>query len=121
MLMALSSVMLCGVANAELPDMTRVWQAIGTGQTEKAYKVVDEMYSSQLVEQQKQRLERGESPTWAKSHSEESSHDVEEWLHFYLIKLYIAQKENNQAEINLQMTNIKQLAYLEYMGKNLVD
>ncbi len=108
-------------AHAELPDMTKVWQSIGTGRNEQAKKTVDEMYSQHVSDQQRQRLDRGESSQWNKSHSEESSHDVEEWLHFHLIKLYIAQKENNQEEVNIQMTNIKQLAYLEFMGKNLVE
>jgi hypothetical protein len=108
-------------AHAELPDMTKVWQSIGTGRIEQAKKTVDEMYSNHVSEQQHQRLERGESSQWSKAHSEESSRDVEEWLHFHLIKLYIAQKENNSEEVNLHMTNIKQLAYLEFMGKTLVE
>jgi hypothetical protein len=108
-------------AHADLPDMTKVWQSIGTGQLDKAKKTVDELYSHQISEQQRQRIDRNGSNSWDKSHSEESSHDVEEWLHFYLVRLYIAQTENNQEEVKLQMTNIRQLAYLEFMGKNLVD
>lgn len=108
-------------AHAQLPDMTRVWQQIGTGRIEQAKQTVDEMYSQHVSDQENDRLLRTEKKTWDKSHSEESSRDVEEWLHFYLIKLYIAEKENNQEEVKIQMTNIKQLAYLEFMGKNLVD
>ena len=100
-------------AHAELPDMTKVWQSIGTGKSDKARSEVDELYSKYMSEREGQK--------WTQSHSEESSRDVEEWLHFYLIKLYIAQKDKNEAEVNLQMTNIRQLAYLEYMGKPLVD
>lgn len=114
MLMALA----CGLvvttsAFAELPDFTKVWQAIGTGRIEKAKQDIDDIHAQYRAD--------NEGHQWTESHSDQSRRDVEEWLHFYLIKLYIAQKENNMHEVALQMTNIKQLTYLEFMGKKLVD
>lgn len=105
--------MTCGIAHAELPDFTKVWQDIRTGQTGKARDDLEDLYSAYRA--------KNEGKKWSKSHSDESSKDVEEWLHFQLIRLYIAQLDGIDSEIKLEMSNIHNLSYLEYMGKPIVQ
>lgn len=105
--------MTTGVVHAELPDFTKVWQDIRTGRTDKARIDLEDLYSQYRA--------ANEGKQWKKAHSEESSKDVEEWLHFQLIRLYIAQLDGIDSEIKLEMSNIRNLTYLEFMGKPLVD
>jgi len=105
--------MTSGIAHAELPDLTKVWQDIRTGKLEKASIDLEDIYSEYR--------QANEGKKWSKSHSRESSKDVEEWLHFQLIRLYIAQMTGIDSAVKMEMNNIQQLSYLEYMGKPLVE
>ena len=93
---------------AELPDLAKVWQHIQIKEYDCARNELDF-----IVEANK----KPEGYHWEEAHSEQSSHDVEEWLHGYLIKFYIAYKAGDQAEMKNQAQNIHQLSYLEFMGR----
>jgi hypothetical protein len=103
----------CGVlmassAHAELPDLAKVWQDIQIGKLEDAKNDLDDAWDTY----------RASKPgKWKESHSEESSHDVEEWLNFSMIRFYIAYLEGVDSNIKVTANQIHQLSYLEFMGR----
>jgi len=107
------SCMFSGMAFADLPDFTKVWQEIRTGKISEAKDDLETLWSDYRAS--------NEGKKWNQSHSDESSKDVEEWLHFSLLRFYIAYLEGVDSNIKLTASQIQQLSYLEYMGKPLVD
>ena len=93
--------------HAELPDFTKVWQRTHIQQFEEAREELDNIW-----EHYKRKFQK----TWEESHSDQSRHYVEEWMHFHMIKLYIAYKEGDQENMKAIGTNIQQLSYLEFLG-----
>ena len=106
-------IVMTGTACAELPDFTKVWQDIRTGKLEQAEQDIDALWNDYKASR--------DGKTWETSHSRESSADVEEWLHFNLLRFYVAHLRADEYKMNQQDQSIQQLSYLEYMGKQLVD
>ena len=89
---------------ATIPDMESVWQCIHKRDFLQAEVEVQTIWNDNQFPRYKQTYKEGERRQC-----------VEEWIHYTLIKFYIAYLAGNRRDMQVHAHGIQQLAHMEYI------